>query len=145
MLNSKLNAKRGFHPRRCGFPDAITPEQVLRHHRSAQGRHGGTGTVPSFIRTSILNFISREKEFYRANIFTNLKYLLLLQFFVQFLLGDQGNGRSNVFPCFMAILAIARSWIARPVESKRVMVSGLALFFLPVTTSPRVPAMSVAR
>ena len=68
MGNAQLQAKRsrGFHPRRCGSPDAITPEQVLRHHRSAQGRHGGTGTVPSFIRTSILNFISMEKEFYRA-------------------------------------------------------------------------------
>ena len=49
------------------FPDEITPDQVLRHHRSAKGRHGGTGTVTSFIRTSILNFISREKEFYRAD------------------------------------------------------------------------------
>jgi hypothetical protein len=45
MLNSKLNAK-GFHPRFCGSPDAITPEPVPRHHRSAQGRHGGTGTCP---------------------------------------------------------------------------------------------------
>ena len=35
---------RGFHPRRCGSPDAITPEQVLRHHRSAQERYGGTGS-----------------------------------------------------------------------------------------------------
>jgi len=66
MLNFKLNAGRGFHPRRCGSPDATTPEQVLRHHRSAQGRHGGTGTVLSFIRTSILNFISIEKGFCRA-------------------------------------------------------------------------------
>jgi hypothetical protein len=65
MLNYKLNARRGFHPRRCGSSDAITPEQVQRHHRSAQGRRGGTGTVRSFIRTSILNFISMEKEFYR--------------------------------------------------------------------------------
>jgi len=32
MLNHKLNAGRGFHPRRCGSPDAITPEQVLRHY-----------------------------------------------------------------------------------------------------------------
>jgi hypothetical protein len=46
--NAQLQAKRsrGFHPRRCGSPDAITPEQVLRHHRSAQGRHGGTGSCP---------------------------------------------------------------------------------------------------
>jgi len=46
MLNSKLHAGRGFHPRRCGSPDAITPGQVLRHHRSAQGRHGGTVLCP---------------------------------------------------------------------------------------------------
>jgi len=46
MLNSHLNAGKGFHPRRCGSPDAINPEQVLRHHRSAQGRHGGTGSCP---------------------------------------------------------------------------------------------------
>jgi len=25
------------------------PKHVLRHFRSAQGRYGGTGTVPSFI------------------------------------------------------------------------------------------------
>jgi hypothetical protein len=65
MLNYELNAQGGFTPR-CGSPDAITPEEVLRHHRSAQGWHGGTGTVPSFIRTRILNFISMKKEFYRA-------------------------------------------------------------------------------
>ena len=48
MGNAQLpvNAGRRFHPRRCGSPDAITPEQVLRHHRSAQGRHGGTGSCP---------------------------------------------------------------------------------------------------
>ena len=48
MGNAQLQAERsrGFHPRRCGSSYAITPEQVLRHHRSAQGRHGGTGTVP---------------------------------------------------------------------------------------------------
>ena len=71
--NAQFQAKRsrGFHPRRCGPPDAMTPEQVLRHHRLAQGRYGGTGTVPSFIRTSILNFLAREKEFYKEEfIFT---------------------------------------------------------------------------
>ena len=39
MLNYNLNAGRGFHPSRRGSPDAITPEQVLRHHRSTYGRH----------------------------------------------------------------------------------------------------------
>ena len=48
MGNAQLQAERsrGFHPRRCGSYDAITPEQVLRHHRSAQGRHGETGSCP---------------------------------------------------------------------------------------------------
>jgi hypothetical protein len=66
--NARLQAKRsrGFHPRRCGSPDAITPGQVLRHHRSAQGRHGGTGTVPSFIRTSILEFHTKRKGILRS-------------------------------------------------------------------------------
>ena len=32
---------KGFHPHHCGSPDAITPEQALRYHRSAQGRYGG--------------------------------------------------------------------------------------------------------
>ncbi|HWS21260.1 MAG TPA: hypothetical protein VN227_01305 [Methanoregula sp.] len=44
MLNYKHTLK-GVSPRRCGSPDAITPGQVLCHHRSAQGRYGGTGTV----------------------------------------------------------------------------------------------------
>ena len=48
MLNYELKRSRGFHPRRCGSPDAITPATVLRHHRSAQGRHGGTGSCPLF-------------------------------------------------------------------------------------------------
>jgi hypothetical protein len=46
MLNYNINAQGGFHPRRCGSPDAITPEQVLRHHRSSLGRHGGKGSCP---------------------------------------------------------------------------------------------------
>jgi len=28
-------------------PGAITPEKVIGHNRKAQGRFGGTGTVPS--------------------------------------------------------------------------------------------------
>ena len=62
MPNHKLNARRGFHPGRCGAPNAINPEQVLRHHRSVQGRYGGTGSCPLLHRTRILNFISMEKE-----------------------------------------------------------------------------------
>jgi hypothetical protein len=51
MGNAPLQAKRsmGFHARRCGSPNEIKPEQVLRHHRSTQGRYGGTGTVLSVI------------------------------------------------------------------------------------------------
>jgi len=65
--NAQLQAKRsrGFHPRRCGFPDAIAPEQVIRYHLSAQGRYGRTGTVPSFIVPARF-FRSWQKEFTRA-------------------------------------------------------------------------------
>ena len=49
MLNYKLYAQGSFTPTAPVSPDAITPEQVLRQYRSAQGRYGGTGTVPSFI------------------------------------------------------------------------------------------------
>jgi hypothetical protein len=42
MFNYKLYAQGGFHPRRC---EKIRT-QVLRPHRSTQGRYGGTGTVP---------------------------------------------------------------------------------------------------
>jgi hypothetical protein len=44
----QLQAKRswGFHPCRCGSPDAITPEQVLRPHRSAQSGMGGQALSP---------------------------------------------------------------------------------------------------
>ena len=34
----------------CGIPRAITSEKVIRHNRKAQGRFGGTGTVPSVNR-----------------------------------------------------------------------------------------------
>jgi len=45
MLNYQRNARRGFlSPAAVAPPaDAITPEQVLRHHRSERGRYGGTG------------------------------------------------------------------------------------------------------
>jgi hypothetical protein len=56
-------------PATMAHPKAIDPELVIHYHRSAEGQSGGTGTVPSFIRTSILNFISMDKEFSRAGIF----------------------------------------------------------------------------
>jgi hypothetical protein len=65
MLNYEVSAQR-VSPPPLWLPDAITPEQVQRHYRSARGGMGGQAHVPSFIRTSILNFISMEKEFYRA-------------------------------------------------------------------------------
>ena len=49
MLNCKLYAQGGFTPAAPASPDAIIPGQMLRQPRSAQGRYGGTGTVPSFI------------------------------------------------------------------------------------------------
>jgi len=49
MLNNKVNAHGGFTPAAMASLNAITPEQVLGHHRIVQGRYGGTGTVPSVI------------------------------------------------------------------------------------------------
>ena len=46
MLHYERNAHGGCTPTAVSSPDAITPEQVLRHHRSAQGRDRGTGNVP---------------------------------------------------------------------------------------------------
>jgi hypothetical protein len=46
MLNDKLNAQVSFTTAAVAPPDATTPEQVLRHHRSVQGRYGGTGSCP---------------------------------------------------------------------------------------------------
>ncbi len=69
--NAQLQAKRsrGFHPRRCGSPNAITPEQVLRHHPSKH-RGGMGGQALSILhRTSTLYFTSEEKELYRAQFF----------------------------------------------------------------------------
>ena len=34
MLNNKLNAHGSFTPAAVAPPNAITPEQVIRHHRS---------------------------------------------------------------------------------------------------------------
>ena len=44
-------------PPLCAPPyNAIPREQVLQNYRTAQGRYGGTGTVPSF--TSNVYFLS---------------------------------------------------------------------------------------
>jgi len=50
--NAQLLGKRsrGFHPLRFGsLKNAITPEQVIRHHRKRRGSFGGTGTFPTII------------------------------------------------------------------------------------------------
>jgi hypothetical protein len=45
MLNYNTNTYCSSPPP-LWLPHAITPEQVLRPHRSAQGWHGGTGSCP---------------------------------------------------------------------------------------------------
>jgi hypothetical protein len=73
MGNVQSQAKRsmGFHPSRCSSPNAINPEQVLCHYRSAQGKYGKTSSCPLLYRTCILNFISMKKEVCRAKFFIN--------------------------------------------------------------------------
>ena len=58
MFNYKLNAGRGFHPRRCGSPNAITPEQVLRYHSLNAGAEWGDRLIssPSFIPASWISY-----------------------------------------------------------------------------------------
>jgi hypothetical protein len=58
---------RGFHPNSRGSPDAITPGQVFRLHRSAQGRYGGTGSCPLRRLPCAFYFVS-EKFLSRAKI-----------------------------------------------------------------------------
>jgi hypothetical protein len=43
--------------------NAITYEKVLQHYPSAQGRYGGTGTVPSFIVAVLFISFYDEKNF----------------------------------------------------------------------------------
>jgi hypothetical protein len=64
MLNNKLNAHRGFTPAAVAPLNAITPEQVIRHHRYK--RKGSMGDRSPRYLTSDLYFISWYKEFYRA-------------------------------------------------------------------------------
>ena len=72
MLNYKLNAGRGFHPRCCGSPSAITPEQVLRHHRSAQGRCGVTGSCPLLPSYQYSEFPIKGKGIQQSQKLNNL-------------------------------------------------------------------------
>ena len=68
MLNNTLNAHGSFTPAAVAPPNAITPEQVIRHHRYK--RRGGMGgqalSPPSSYQCSAFHII--VKEFYRANI-----------------------------------------------------------------------------
>ena len=52
ILNYRLNTHQGFTQVAVAPPEAIAPEQVLRHHRQAQGRYGGTGFCPLLPHTS---------------------------------------------------------------------------------------------
>ncbi|KAF5085587.1 hypothetical protein DSECCO2_66450 [anaerobic digester metagenome] len=52
-----------------------------------------------------------------------------------------GNGSSYSASSRRMRAAMARSWMASPVESKIVMASGDDRPFFPMTTSPRVPAI----
>ena len=65
MLNYMLNAQRGFTPAAVAPPMRELPNRcsvIIAQRRGGMG----DGHCPSFIRTSILGFISMEKEFWRA-------------------------------------------------------------------------------
>ena len=56
----------GVSPPPLWLPRCDNPEQVLRHHRFSAGAVWGDRHCPLLHRTSILNFILKEKEFSRA-------------------------------------------------------------------------------
>ncbi len=66
MLNYQLNGRREFHPRCWALPMRYLPDRCYVIIAQRRGGMGGQAHVPSFLRTSILNFISMEKEFSRA-------------------------------------------------------------------------------
>jgi len=64
MLNNKLNAQGGGSPPLLWLPRCDTSRTGATSSSLCEGAAwGGQAHVPSFLRTSILNFISREKEF----------------------------------------------------------------------------------
>ncbi len=69
MLNYKLNPQGGFTPAAVAPPMRYPPDRCYVIIAQRRGGMGGQAHVPSFLRTSILDFISREKEFSRASIF----------------------------------------------------------------------------
>ncbi len=68
-----LNALGGYGqlpppPRRGGIPsEAIIPEKVIHHSPKAQGRFGGTGTVPSE-KYAIYNLV-KSYDFQQSDFF----------------------------------------------------------------------------
>jgi hypothetical protein len=62
MLNYELNARGSFTPAAVAPQNTINPEQVIRFNQSAQGRMGGTGTVPSLNRTSVFHFLTKNSR-----------------------------------------------------------------------------------
>ena len=62
MLNYKHYAQGGYTPR-CGSADAINPDKGATSSSLSAGVVWGDGYCPLLHGTSIVNFISREKEF----------------------------------------------------------------------------------
>ncbi len=59
MGNAQLQAilKKGVSPQPLWLPNAITPGQVLRHHRQVLGRYGRTGIVPDVTVPVLFNHL----------------------------------------------------------------------------------------
>ncbi len=66
--NAQLPAKRpeGVSLETLWLPRCDSSRTGAISSSLSAGAHGGQAYVPSFIHSSILNFISREKEFSRA-------------------------------------------------------------------------------
>ena len=56
------NAQEGYHPRRCGSPDAIAPDQVLRPHRYQRrdGMGGQALSPPSLYQYVVVHIKSKR-------------------------------------------------------------------------------------
>jgi hypothetical protein len=59
MGNAQLQAilKKGVSSQPLWLPNAITPGQVLRHHRQVLGRYGRTGIVPDVTVPVLFNHL----------------------------------------------------------------------------------------
>jgi hypothetical protein len=66
MLNYELNAQGGFTSAAVALPMRLLSNRCYVIIAQRRGDMGGQALSPSFIHTSILNFISMEKEFYKA-------------------------------------------------------------------------------